>query len=102
MIGKWLTLGGVPLYDLEKFCNLLNELANTTECNQSKIIQAVQLAAKPFLKKNASDQEYVKCVPGLKDSVLWYSDLGTLFQISLDSGLGLLDSPEKIKRLGTF
>ena len=47
-------------------------------------------------------QEYVKCVPGLKDSVLWYSDLGTLFQISLDSGLGLLDSPEKIKRLGTF
>jgi len=64
MINKWHNLGGVPLYDLEKFCNLLNELANspTDNHNHSKIVHAVQLAAKPFLKKNASDESYTQAI----------------------------------------
>lgn len=57
MIPQWLELGGIPLYHLDNYCHLLNELAdNDLTQDYDQLRTAIELAGQPFLKRNSSDE----------------------------------------------
>ena len=55
---KWQLLGGIPLAQLDEFCQTINDLTQTTD--KSALIEILKFAESPFLKEYSSDEAYGK------------------------------------------